>query len=72
MTHFFASPLALPFALALALTAGGLAALPGKAQASEAPSTSVRCFMGANADSRHGVSNGGWVCITEHRDSNAR
>jgi hypothetical protein len=71
MTHLFSSPLALPLAFALALTtAGGIATFTHEAAAATAPETSVRCFMGANADAKHGSSaNGGWACVTEHRDA---
>ncbi|MGA3304078.1 MAG: hypothetical protein ABSC72_12425 [Methylovirgula sp.] len=72
MTRFFSSSLALPFALAVALsTAGGIALFTSEARAAEAHPISVRCFMGATPGAKHDPT-GGWICTTEQRNTEAQ
>jgi hypothetical protein len=74
MTRIFASSsrTALALGLTLALAGGASALAAGAHRTAASAPTSVRCFFAANADSKHGPENGGWICLPEHHSASVR
>lgn len=69
MTRLLSTSLSLQLAFAVALSlAGGAALFVSKANAAEAhPTSSLRCYMGAQRDSSTG-----WVCTPEQRNADTQ
>jgi len=69
MTRLLSSSLPLQLAFAVALSfAGGAALFLCKAHAAEAhPTSSLRCYIGAQHESSTG-----WVCVPESRNADTR